>query len=95
MSSKAVKAQRTCASGSIGRRLVECVAMLMIGDGILAVIMPERHMKVWHKGPHLWEMMMRQFIKRPEMTRWLGAVELATGIWLAQKVDPDADGKVS
>jgi hypothetical protein len=65
--------------------------MLMIGDGVLALVMPERHARVWKNGPHVWEMIMRHFIKRPELTRWLGAVELATGVWLAQQLQPESD----
>jgi hypothetical protein len=79
-----VQAQRVC-SHTVGRRLAECVAMLMIGDGLLALVDPERHMKLWHRGPHLWEMIMRPFVKNPELTRWAGAAELAIGVWLAQQ----------
>jgi hypothetical protein len=87
-----VQAKSKC-SRTLGRRAINLMAMLMIGDGMLAMLMPQRHARTWEKGPHLWEIIMRYFIKRPELTRWLGAVELATGVWLAQQLknEPDSD----
>ncbi|HEX4124924.1 MAG TPA: hypothetical protein VHY37_09390 [Tepidisphaeraceae bacterium] len=81
--------QRKCC-GTLGRRLLECVAMMMIGDGLLAAIDPKRHMKLWEQGPHLWERIMQPWVKRPELTRWLGAAELVAGICLAQQLQPDS-----
>jgi hypothetical protein len=65
--------------------------MMMIGDGALAVIDPKRHMRLWARGPHLWEMIMQPWVKRPEMTRCLGMLELMAGIWLAQQQHADPE----
>jgi hypothetical protein len=65
-------------------RLVELTAIMMIGDGVLAVIAPKEHLRLWQKGPTGWEKVTRRFQRRPGLTRTLGAVEIALGVWLAK-----------
>jgi hypothetical protein len=65
-------------------RLAELTAIIMIGDGVLAVIAPKEHIRLWQNGPHGWKKVMRRFERRPGLTRTLGAVEIALGIWLAK-----------
>lgn len=71
------------------QRAKECVAMLMIGDGMLAMIEPERHCLVWRAGPRFWQAMLDPFIEHPNVTRAVGAAELALGCWLAMSLRPD------
>jgi hypothetical protein len=65
-------------------RLAELTAIMMIGDGVLAVIAPKEHLRLWQKGPTGWKKVVRRFERRPGLTRTLGAVEIALGIWLAK-----------
>ena len=75
MRARAIRAAGCC-SRTIGRRVVESIAMMMIGDVALAVMDPHRHMKLaWENGPHLWERMMRPFVKHPELTRFIWGVD--------------------
>jgi hypothetical protein len=66
----------------------ETAAMLMVGDGILAVLEPRRHVKLWMDGPKPWRATMKPFVTRPGMTRVLGALELGLGVWLASRQRP-------
>ncbi len=81
-------ANRTHPTGVAGRRAMECFAMSMIGDGLLAFVEPERHVQLWYSGPRWWQRMMQPFADRPTFTRWVGAVEAAVGFWLASEQTP-------
>jgi hypothetical protein len=63
------------------RRLVELGAMAMIGDGFLATINPEGHVRLWERGP--WRSLLRPFADHPELTRVVGMVEVLAGTLLA------------
>ncbi len=67
----------------IAARVAELVGMAMIGDGALAVLAPDGHVRVWEEGPEWWEKLLRPFSGRPGLTRAVGAAELALGVALA------------
>jgi hypothetical protein len=69
----------------IVEQLKECAAMMMIGDGVLAVVEPHGHLRVWERGPSWWQALMRPFADRPGLTRLVGASEVALGVWLAAR----------
>jgi hypothetical protein len=58
-------------------------AMLMIGDGIVAILEPRRDLEVWDGGPKSYREMLRWMAKHPTLTRAVGAAEAAGGILLA------------
>jgi hypothetical protein len=60
----------------------------MIGDGALAFVEPRRHALLWRSGPAAWRWMIEPFVRRPGLTRWLGAAEVAAGFWLAARQRP-------
>jgi uncharacterized protein YjeT (DUF2065 family) len=64
-------------------RAKEMAALMMIGEGLVTVVEPERHCMLWKAGPRLWERMLDPFVDHPNMTRVLGAAQLALGFWLA------------
>lgn len=70
------------------RRVAECLAMTMIGDGFLAMVEPVRHEQLWHEGPKWWRTMLQPFAGRPSLVRCIGAAEFAFGFWLASKQKP-------
>mgnify|MGYP001050338061 CR=1 FL=1 len=68
-------------------RLKEVVAILAIGDGVLATAWPAQHSQLWRFGPRFWTTAMDTFAAHATLTRTLGAAELAFGLWLAARVE--------
>jgi hypothetical protein len=69
----------------IAERMKETLALLMIGDGVAAVCQPSRHMRLWQSGPESYQAMMTPLVKRPALTRLLGAGEALLGLWWASQ----------
>ncbi len=67
----------------ITRRLLETLAMAIIGDSVLSIVSPRRHTSLWLEGPAGWERAVQPFVKHPAATRLLGVLGLGFGIWLA------------
>ena len=80
--------RQTSGKSLVWRRMLECVGLAMIGDGVLACIEPRRHIELWEQGPEGWQKMMKPFVQNPGMTRWVGAAEAALGFWLASRQKP-------
>jgi hypothetical protein len=71
-----------------GRWAKESLAMLMVGDALVTLVDPERHCRLWMKGPEGWRRFVSVFIEHPGITRGLAVVELGLGVWLAEKQKP-------
>jgi hypothetical protein len=69
----------------IAERVKECLAMMMIGDGVLGLLEPRRHATLWEAGPPWWRGMIEPFARRPGLTRCVGAGEIVLGVWLASR----------
>lgn len=67
------------------RRLLELLAILMVGDGLLALLYPRRHLRLWRFGPRVYEEMVDWQIARPTITRLIGAGVLGAGLLLAER----------
>ena len=67
--------------GSFERRLVDLTAVAMIGDGVLAVLLPAEHMKTWICGPQWSRDLVNYFAQRPGLTRTVGAMEICAAVW--------------
>jgi hypothetical protein len=65
------------------RRIAELVAMLVIGDGVIALSAPRRHSLLWRFGPEGYRRATEAFAERPTLTRLLAAAEVGLGLWLA------------
>ena len=76
------------------RRILETLAMLIIGDSILCIVSPRRHASLWLEGPQWWHRAWRPFIEHSAITRTLGAFGLGLGIWLARKQEVSADRQI-
>ena len=62
----------------------ESVAMMAIGDGVLAAAFPVQHIQRWTFGPKAWRAYLHWFSEHPGLTRVLGVAEAAGGIaWAA------------
>ena len=58
-------------------------AMVLIGDGIMAIIHPKKDALAWKTGPQPWQNLMHELHQRPALTRVIGAAQIAGGIWWA------------
>lgn len=72
------------------KRVQHFVTMVLIGDGVMALVHPQRDAHAWRKGPKLWRSLMEELAKRPMLTMAIGATQIAGGIWwaLAQEREP-------
>jgi hypothetical protein len=64
-------------------RLKESVAMISIGDGVLALIAPRNHTMLWLLGPKKVRKLSAWFVENPLYIRLGGIVETGLGLWLA------------
>jgi hypothetical protein len=69
------------------KRMKYIVASFLVGDGVMALLDPQRVAEVWVDGPKPWRQMMRALAKRPDLIRAIGAAEAAFGVWVALKDD--------
>ncbi len=62
-------------------------AMVLIGDGVMAMVRPGRDARAWATGPLAWKRLMWGLRDRPNLTRLLGAAEVVVALrWaLAQE----------
>ena len=72
----------------ISRLAKESFAMMMIGDALVTMVGPQRHCRLWMKGPEKWQQFIRLFVQHPGITRGLALGELGLGMWLAEKQRP-------
>ena len=63
-------------------------AMLLIGDGVMALIHPGADAEAWAAGPAWWNCSMRFFKERPGLTRMVATAQIAGGIWWALSNEP-------
>lgn len=71
------------------KRLREIIAIILIGDGVVGLLDPKRHVGLWRRGPEPYREAMVAFSKRPWITRTLSAAEAITGIMIAHRQEPD------
>lgn len=65
------------------RRSAEMAAVFMIGDGILGLLQPQRHVALWRSNVVAVDMLVRPFAQRPGRRRTYGALQIVAGIALA------------
>lgn len=69
----------------IQQRVTEIAALLLIGDGVVGMLQPRRHARLWRSGPKPYRSAMEPFVRHPGLTRVLGAAEAAAGLWWASR----------
>ncbi len=62
-------------------QLKHFTAMVLIGDGLMAMLRPTRDAQAWRLGPEPWRSMMGFLAERPQLTRLVGATQVAFGLW--------------
>ncbi|HEY2573740.1 MAG TPA: hypothetical protein VGH65_06715 [Verrucomicrobiaceae bacterium] len=70
------------------KQVLEFLALLMVGDGVLTLADPKRHCMLWEIGPKPCRNFADEFVKHPQMSRWLGLGEVMMGIALAELQKP-------
>ena len=73
------------------RRSAEMAAVFMIGDGLLGVLQPTRHVDLWRSEVDAVDCLVRPFGGRPGRRRAYGLVQIAAGVALAATLRPIAD----
>lgn len=58
-------------------------AMVLIGDGVMALVHPQRDAKAWKAGPWLWRRLMGGLEDHPALTRVVGIGQIVAGVWWA------------
>jgi len=74
------------------KRVLESVAMIMIGDGVLGLLEPRRHVLLWRSGPRFWRKTLTPFARRPGLTQLFALAELGLGIWLGSRQRANSHG---
>lgn len=70
------------------RRSAEMAAVFMIGDGLLGLLQPERHVGLWRSEVAAVDLLVRPFGDRPGRRRLYGLAQIAAGIALAATLRP-------
>jgi hypothetical protein len=73
------------------KRWQHFAAMALIGDGVMALVHPQRDAMAWHVGPAPWRALMRELHDRPALTRVIGVAQIAGGIWWALSQEHESD----
>jgi hypothetical protein len=60
-------------------------AMLLIGDGVMALLRPHRDARAWSVGPQFWKDLMQYLSDHPDVLRAIGAAEMAVGFALVAR----------
>jgi hypothetical protein len=71
--------------------LKELLALLLIGEGVVGTLYPERYTLLWATGPRPWREFIDWWAKRPGRLRLLCAAEAGVGLWLATRQFPPAE----
>ncbi len=70
------------------RRSAEMAAVFMIGDGLLGLLQPERHVDLWRSDIGAVDALVRPFGDRPGRRRLYGLLQIAGGIAIAAAQRP-------
>ena len=65
------------------KRLLTILGLMMIGEGLIAMIHPKRYVSLWRMGPKPCREFVDWFVENPQATRGIGAVEMVAGLLLA------------
>ena len=65
------------------KRSAEMAAVFMIGDGMLGLLQPERHVGLWRSDIGAVDALVRPFGGHPGRRRLYGVLQIACGIALA------------
>jgi hypothetical protein len=67
-------------------------AMVLIGDGVVALLRPRQDAAAWGVGPVRWKAFMGYLYDHPSLTRAIGAAEIGAGLAL---IMTDGEGRTA
>lgn len=70
------------------KRAAEMAAVFMIGDGLLGLLQPVRHVGLWRSSVGAVDALVRPFGGKPGRRRWYGLAQLTAGVVLAATLRP-------
>lgn len=68
------------------KRAAEMAAVFMIGDGLLGLTQPDRHVELWRSNIPAVDILVRPFADRPGRRRLYGALQATAGLLLAARL---------
>ena len=74
--------------GPWSRRAKEMAAVFMIGDGLLGLTQPRRHVDLWKDKALGAEVAVAPFVGRPGRRRLYALAQIGAGLWLASRQRP-------
>ena len=66
-------------------RAAEMAAIFMVGDGLLGLLQPRRHVDLWKEDALGTEALVQPFVDRPGRRRLYAVVQIAAGLTLAAR----------
>ena len=73
------------------KRTAEMAAVFMIGDGLLGLLQPRRHVDLWKSEVTAVDLLIRPFRGHPGRRRLYGLAQLAAGVALASRLRRGSD----
>ena len=70
------------------KRLIELVALVMVGDGVVGFFKPRWHSLLWKVGPKPYRAVMVKAAPNPSTARWIYAAEVVVGTLIATHLTP-------
>ncbi len=71
--------------GPWGWRAAEMAAIFMVGDGLIGLLQPSRHVDFWKDDALGIEKLVKPFVDRPGRRRLYAVVQIAAGLALASR----------
>ena len=68
-----------------GSRAAEMAAIFMVGDGLIGLLQPRRHVDLWQDDALGTEKLVKPFVDRPGRRRLYAIVQIAAGLALAAR----------
>ncbi len=68
-----------------GSRAAEMAAIFMVGDGLIGLLQPSRHVDLWKDDALGTEKLVKPFVDRPGRRRLYAVVQIAAGLALAAR----------
>ena len=67
-------------------QLKEVAAMAVIGEGVVGILYPGRHLLIWQFGPRAYREFVGELVKHRALMRLMFAAEAGLGLWWAARL---------
>ncbi|KIU28511.1 hypothetical protein SR41_07735 [Sphingomonas melonis] len=84
----ATDARRALTGSPWPARAAEMAAIFMVGDGLIGLAQPDRHVDLWKDAALGAERVVRPFVGHPARRRVYAVAQIAAGLWLASRQRP-------